>query len=327
MDLSLLNQISQVQVQIIRYEEPFILVLGNLGNLVNIVTFSRRDLRKNVCARYFICLCLAHLVLLDSHCLTRIITSRGINVFQTLPSLCKLRAYAVEWSILLSRYFLCLISIDRWMVTASSAWLRALSSARACRWLMIGGVTFLTFFSLHAPIGYQPTSIECTAPVGSPYALFVSIEGIIISAVPLLIMTVFSILTVINVRSRTKRQIQPSLTNTSMSVQTRTTTASSEQSSRQRFKQNIQLVRLSLLQVMLYFLLNSIWSLLPLYIFLTTSRGIVTINEQLTILFLGRLGLNLLYTYMMVRSFRAIFSKTRFTHESFICSSHSLCIP
>ena len=84
--------------------------------------FGRHELRRNVCSWYFIGLSIGHLLILDSLCLARIVTtSTGNNVFQYIMSLCKLRTYAFYLSLYLSRYFLCLISIDRWMVTSSSA--------------------------------------------------------------------------------------------------------------------------------------------------------------------------------------------------------------
>lgn len=304
MDLSLLIPISQIQIQIIRYEEPVILVLGNLGNMTNIFIFGRRELRKNVCSRYFICLSLAHLLLLNSLCLARIITtSTGNNVFQYIMSLCKLRTYVYELSILLSRYFLCLISIDRWMITSSSAWLRQLSSIRVSRWLIIIGIIFWAIYSSHAAIGFQIGPVECTPPYGSTYALFSSIESIVTSMVPMFTMSVFSCLTVLNVRSRINRQLHPAIETLSIQIETHQTSMSNAHSSRQLFKRNIQLVRLSLLQVILYFLLNTIWSINALYQFLVGAQAMMSTNQQMTVLFLGRLGLNLVFTYAAVCCF------------------------
>lgn len=306
MDLSTLLRISQAQIQIIRYEEPFILLLGNLGNIANILIFGRRELRKNVCSRYFICLSLAHLLLLDTLCFSRILTtSTGNNVFQYIMSLCKLRTYFTEFSTLLSRYFLCLISIDRWMVTSSSARLRQQSSTRASRWLIIIGILFWAIFSSHAAIGFQTGPVECTPPAGSIYSMFYSIEAIIVAMVPMFIMIVFSCLTVFNVRSRVIRQIQP--TQVILSIHTETQQTNMSNASRQLFKYNIQLVRLSILQVIFYFLLNTTWSINALYQLLIGVQGMMNINQQLTIVFLGRLGLNLLFTYTAVCCFRSIF--------------------
>lgn len=304
MDLSLLQQISRVQVQIIRYEEPVILVLGNIGNIANIFIFGRRELRKNVCSWYFICLSLGHLLVLDSFCLARIITtSTGNNVFQYIMSLCKLRSYLYELSFLLSRYFLCLISIDRWMVTSSSAWLRQKSSTYVARWLIIIGMIFLVIYSSHAAIGLETGPFDCTPPFGSAYQLFFTIESIVTSMTPMLVMSVFSFLTVRNVRSRMNHRVHPTTATHSIHIETQQTNISNAQSSRQLFKRNIQLVRLSLLQVILYLLLNTIWSILPLYQVLVGAQALMGINQQLTMLFIGRLGLNLVFTYMAVSCF------------------------
>lgn len=310
MDPTLYSRITPYQLQIIRYEEPIILVLGNLGNIVNILIFSRRDLRKNVCSWYFICLSMSHLILLDSFCLSRIIiTSTGNNVFQYITSLCKLRAYLTEFSILLSRYFLCLISIDRWMITSSSAWLRQQSTPKLSCWLILFGTLFWLVYSLHAPIGYETNPIECTPPFGSAYELFVSIQSIITSLSPLFIMSIFSILTIMNIRSRINREVHSTTTKISTSIELQPTP-------REQLKKNLHLVRLSLLQVLLYLFLNSMWSILPLYSFIVGRQGIVTVSQRLMNLVLGRIGLNLLFTYAAVSMNTLLFHRL-----VFVCSS------
>ena len=126
MYLSLLKQISQIQVQII------------------------------------ICLSIAHLLLLDSFCLARIIVNTtGNNVFQYIRSLCKIRTYFFILSCFLSRYFLCLISIDRWMITSSSARLRQQSSPRVFRWLIVIGIIFWAIHSSHVAIEFETCPVKC----------------------------------------------------------------------------------------------------------------------------------------------------------------------
>ncbi len=304
MNLLLMRQIIQIQLQILRYEQPVVYFLGNLGNVANILIFGRHELRKNVCSWYFICLSVVHLLLLNTFCLSLIIVnSTGNNVFQYIMSLCKIRAYFFELSLLLSRYFLCLISIDRWMVTSPKASIRQHSSTRVSRWLIIIGIIFCTIFSSHAAIGYQTGPIDCTPPFGSSYELFFSIESIITSMTPMLIMSVFSFLTILNVRLRMNRQIYPTTTNNSHPTQQTRTIMLNAQSSRQIFKRNIQLVRLSILQVILYLFLNSVWSIIPVYSFSVGPQAMMTINQQMILLIIGRIGLNFLFTYAAVSFF------------------------
>jgi len=189
------------------------------------------------------------------------------------------------------------------MVTSSNAWIRQQSSIRLSRWLIIIGIIFWTIFSLHAAIGYQTGPIECTPPFGSTYELFVSIESIITSMTPMLIMSVFSLLTIFNVRSRMNRQIHPTMVNSSLHIEAQQTTMLNAQCSRRIFKHSIQLVRLSLLQVILYLFLNSVWSIIPLYSFAVGAQAMMGIKQQMMVLFLGRIGLNLLFTYAAVRYF------------------------
>ncbi|CAF3824898.1 unnamed protein product [Rotaria magnacalcarata] len=162
---------------------------------------------------------------------------------------------------------------------------------------MASSVEFISR-SLHAPIGYQTNPIECTPPFRSTYEFFVSIESTITSMVPMFVMCVFSVMTVFNVRSRINHQIQPTMTVGSYN-QAQSTVILNPQSSHQRFKRNIQLVRLSLLQVIFYLLFSSVWSIIPLYSFLVGPQVMMNINQQMMGLFLGRIGLNLLFNIFL----------------------------
>jgi hypothetical protein len=189
------------------------------------------------------------------------------------------------------------------MVTSPKASIRQHSSTRVSRWLIIIGIIFCTIFSSHAAIGYQTGPIDCTPPFGSSYELFFSIESIITSMTPMLIMSVFSFLTILNVRLRMNRQIYPTTTNNSHPTQQTRTIMLNAQSSRQIFKRNIQLVRLSILQVILYLFLNSVWSIIPVYSFSVGPQAMMTINQQMIVLIIGRIGLNFLFTYAAVSFF------------------------
>jgi hypothetical protein len=179
---SLFYRLNDVNTQLSSYQLPVFLLIGNLGNIGNIIVFSRRTLRVNVCSMYFVCLSICHLILLDFHGLPRVIAiTTGSDVTRRIPAFCKIRSYLFTLAIILSRHFICLISIDRWLISSSNAHLRRQSTTKLAYWLIIGSVTFWALFSIHALIGFDTAIWGCSLSPGTDYALFFSLYSIITS--------------------------------------------------------------------------------------------------------------------------------------------------
>jgi hypothetical protein len=177
--------LDNVRIFFDRYTLPFVLILGNVTNVANVYLFSRRNLRVYACSWYFICLSIAHLLLLDTLCVSRIIMAWTNDDYATYsPAYCKIRSYLFSLAMVLSRQFICLISIDRWLVTSSRAWLRNQSSLRTSRYLIIGSVLFWSIYDAHALIGYQANRFGCYPPSGTIYSLFASVDTIVTTLVP-----------------------------------------------------------------------------------------------------------------------------------------------
>jgi hypothetical protein len=323
--MSLPFRLNQFQLQLAHYELPLIFILGNLGNLANMIVFGRRILRTNVCSWYFIGLSLAHFLLLNASCLLQIvIASTGYDITYKGVVLCKLVSYLFDLGFIFSRHFLCLIAINRWMITSSNVWLRGLSSPRITRWVIIVSVLFWSIFTVHSAIGFQTTVSGCIPPPESTYLLFYSIYSIIVSFLPMLIVIIFGALTLRNVRSSVRRKINPTHMNLPSRLNASSVTAGSVVNpSRQRSKGDFQLIRLSLIQILVYLLLNSLWSVFPLYVFKINTQGTwLTMDQIYTMQFLHGFALNLLYTYMAVSLFILISIPILFL---FVFRQHSSC--
>jgi hypothetical protein len=304
--MSLPLRLKQFQLQLAQYELPFIFVLGNLGNLANVIIFGGRTLRANVCSWYFIGLSLTHFLLLNASCLLQIVVaSTGYDITAHVVGLCKLVSYLFDLSFILSQHFLCLIAIDRWMVTSSNVWLRGLSSPRITRWVIIVSVVFWSIFTVHSAIGFEIAGSGCIPPSKSTYLLFYSIYSIVASFLPMLSIIILGVLTVRNVRSSVRRRINPIHINPASLLHPSTLAANSVvQPPRQRSKGDFQLIRLSLFQIIVYLLLNSLWSIFPLYDFKVNTQGYQRTSDQSNMIqFIHGFGLNLLYTYMAVGLF------------------------
>ncbi|UJR13201.1 hypothetical protein I4U23_000223 [Adineta vaga] len=193
------------------------------------------------------CLSISQLISLISNGLYRIIStgwSNGYDFSQQSADLCKFRVYSYVFSIALSRHFLCLISLDRWMKTSRSVSLREKSSRKYARWLI--PLSFLFWILIEYP---QILTSGC-----------LSIAG---------------------------QRIHPILT----SAQQNSSNIPSRQS-----KTDFQLIRLSIIQIICFIILNIIASIFSLYIYFTSSQIKSTDRRTIETL-ISYLGQYLLITY------------------------------
>jgi len=231
---SFVVELSLVRSRLAGYYLPPIFFFGIIGNILNLIIFSRNRLRQNVVSWYFICLSISQILFLFYNCLYRIITTgwnNGYDLAATVVGLCKFRAYGFILWLALSRHFLCLISLDRWMKTSRNVTIREKSSPQYAKWLILMSFIFWCLFSVHGPIGYNIISTNgCTSMVGGSYQLLYTIHTIFIGIVPFSFMISFGFLTLKNIRGR--NQINPISTNNSNVQQ------------RQRSQTDFQLIRL-----------------------------------------------------------------------------------
>lgn len=298
---SIASQLERIQLRLFQYEVPFIFALGIVGNFASIITFARRTLRKNVCSWYFISLSLAHLVLLLCVCLPRIISATtGYDFARYSIVFCKIRAYATDSSLTLARHFLCLISIDRWLVTSSHINIRNQSSTRVARQMIIGSFFLWITFNTHTIIKYEITALGCSPPLGGSYELFYSMCNIVISIVPMFIMSFFTVLAVRNLRARMNHRIQPVPQSSSSRTNPGTTSTQTTNQLIHHKRRDGQLIRLSIIQVAAFLILNTIRAIFPLYSFLVNSGGPLSPDQRSLSIFISGIGNNLVYTYTAV---------------------------
>ena len=286
--------LANIQTQIIRSLLTSIYIIGNLTNLTNILIFLQPTLRSHVCSYYFISLSLAHLLYLNMGCSTRVIWA-WTNYDLSLKSLafCKARIYFVLVGLTTARYLLCLISIDRWMITSRYALTRQLSSRKIARRLIIGGIICLLFIVIHTCFGYTIIrNTSCGVPTESALFILTTIFNVALSLVPLIILVIFSLLMLYNIHHVEKQQITPA---------ERTTGANVGSFNGRRYKKkDIQFIRLTLLQVTAYFVFNTLLAYNTIYT-VVTQYHTKTADRQALDEFLYGLGLNLHYTYTGVK--------------------------
>ncbi|CAF1100441.1 unnamed protein product [Adineta steineri] len=300
--------LNNIYTGITRYYLPVVFVIGLFTNVANILIFSYGRLRTNICSWYFICLSISQILILFFSGLYRMIVTgwnNGYDYSQISMDLCKFRSYGVVLSVVLSRHFLCLILLDRWMITSRSASLRNKSSLKHGRWLILFSFVFWMLFTLQIPVG-NPSApgSGCGPTPGSIYFMFYTVYTIVIGILPLFIMILFVFLIMKNLRNR-GRAIHPS---------TRATEQTLNHLPIRQSRSDFQLIRLSVIQIMVFIIFNAIYSLFPLYVSLTMSQ-VRNADRRAMEAFIINIGQCLLLTYAAVTFALYILASSVFRQE------------
>lgn len=131
---------------LLRYILPFIIVIGIVGNTLNIIILTRSALYRHACSRYFLALAINNLYYSSVALIHRLLSS-GYQLNPSNSSLlaCKTITYINTLNAFLSPYLIVFASIDRYCASSTRARVRQFSSIRVAKW-SIGGISF--FYSL-----------------------------------------------------------------------------------------------------------------------------------------------------------------------------------
>lgn len=286
------NELNLIQKYLTLYFFLPVCIIGNLGNLINMILFYQHHLRANsVSAWYFIGLSLANLLIIDTGGITRCLPFlTGYNLETTSIAFCKWRYYCIQFTLVLGRYFICLISIDRWMVTSPNESIRRLSSPKVARYLVSVGPCFWALVSIHAAVGFEIKNNQCYTYFSTAYDAFFSVYNMLIVVTPIVIMVLFSMLIVRNLSQR-RRLIQP----------VSSTFTGSQQTARHGMhNMNMQLIRLVLMQSLTFTVLNISYVSDVVYAFITKTT--TKISDRLAIeAFIYGLATYPVYVFCSVR--------------------------
>jgi len=279
---------SNVQLQLARYVYCPLFAAGNIGNILNLIIFCQAKLRtSSVCSWYFLAVSIANLIAINTGYLTRILAYMGFpDPSKTVGFYCIGRVFIQSLSLKLSTQFLCSIIIDRFLVTSTSVKLRRISSFKVAKWYVPLTVLCWTIFYSHIWVGYsgtQPGS-ACKRQAGA-YNLFITICSVTIdSTIPIVVMITFSLLTLNNLHGLHQRlnRIMPTIDAHQMIImgnpainvvggRTQQNLSSDRQRQREKKKFDKQLTLISLIQVIIYIMFNTLNAGYTLYSFITSS--------------------------------------------------------
>ncbi|CAF1576158.1 unnamed protein product [Rotaria magnacalcarata] len=201
--IEILNNIS---IYLYRYGNLAIYILGNIGNLLSILIFSRKPWKKNVCVFYFITFLILSCIYLNSIILgTALINGFDINVQNSNALLCKLFHYVGIFSSTLLPTVIILASIDRLLISSQNVDTRLYSSKRLAYFSISLSALFWLFFHIHLLIKVNIQQIGssdwiCDFDLSGSYIYFVNYSLMTFNCLFCLLMIILSILAFKNVR-------------------------------------------------------------------------------------------------------------------------------
>ncbi|CAF0725866.1 unnamed protein product [Adineta steineri] len=243
------------------YGYSFMLILGNIGNVCNIVLFLQKKLRTTSCNNFT---AFTNLIALNVGISTLI--NAEARPSEISAAYCKIEGYIMNICLQISRYLIVCACFDRYALCSTDARLRKFSRVYIARRYVIPSVIFIWFIiPMHVPILINVQNSTCSfVDIG---ALYNSIYGILlIGIIPPGLMFIFSLLTFRNLKLRQqRRQIHPVASNNAVLTIRET----------QRLKvKDQQVFAMLLIQVFAYVASSTPYTIIVLYVVLTTVKNI-----------------------------------------------------
>jgi hypothetical protein len=240
-----------------RYVPIFIFIFGMIGNFLNVLVLSQRTLRKNPSAVFFLASSVAGIIVILSGLLSRLMSGYGLDLTLTNDWICKIRNVVLYSSRTVLLWMIVLATVDRWLSSSVAANLRSLSNLKNARRSMV--VVLIYTCLINAPIlycydadltgvlrGCYGATLTCRLTTDLIYSFGTTL-------LPLLLMTIFGLLTIRNVHHLQNRVRTVTGLETSVEVRNAPTITSGQTQSK---KTDRQLLKMLLVQVMLLFLFS-----------------------------------------------------------------------
>ncbi len=207
--LSLLHW-SATSSAINRYMPLPLFIFGTFGNLLNILVFTRKPLRKNSCVQYLLASTIGSCFALYVGMMSRMLNGYGHDYTLYSSALCKIRYFITYLSLTSTSWFIAFGCVDRYCSSSKSVQLR-----NWCKTKIV--VRVLSAVLLACSLIFVET-LYCfnngqSGTVAACYTITVRcqlVDGLLLvifyTTIPICLMVVFGILTLKNIR-QSRRQI------------------------------------------------------------------------------------------------------------------------
>jgi hypothetical protein len=255
--LDLIASLNNASDALDSYLSIFIYIFGITGNFLNILVLRQRSLRSNPSAVFFLASSLAGIIVILSGLTSRMMSGYDLDLTLTIGWICKIRNVVLYSSRTIVLWMIVLATIDRWLSSSVAVNLRQLSNLKNARRSML--VVLIYTCLINAPIIYcyeaNLTGL-LRGCYGSTYICRLTTDLIYAfgtTLLPLLLMIIFGLLTIKNVR-HVQSRVQ--MVNSMVLSRENKNTLSKMTGESQARKRDRQLLKMLLVQVTLLFLLT-----------------------------------------------------------------------
>ena len=251
-----MSSLEIVQEKMTRYGMTTYLVLGNIGLLLNMVFFSQKMHRQNPCSLYLLASTICRLTSLNISLIPIIYALDHPDQRNTSLIFCKLQYYFRHVPNQMMRSFIILACVDRYALCSIRPRIRSFSQYWVAIRLIPAIVVMWLLVTLYIPLLQSIERGKCGMH-DTVFAFIYTIYNVITTGlVPPTTMTIFSVLVVLSL-TRIRARVQP--------------TASGVVRKRDR-----DLIRMSLIEVIVYLITTTPYSIVVVYLFATrtASKGL-----------------------------------------------------
>jgi hypothetical protein len=199
------DSMTQLAIQLTRAIVPIIMVIGVVGNSLNIAILTRPALYSHACSRYFLALTGNNLFYTSVVLVYRLLAD-GYQRDATKISLisCKLITYIYQTAVLLSPYFIVLASIDRYCASSPNANLRKFSNVKVTRWAILLLIIVIMLFYMNTAILVdlrQTDTFGCRIRADTIYKqIYPVMQIVFLGIIAPCLMAVFGVMTIYNTK-------------------------------------------------------------------------------------------------------------------------------
>ena len=306
-----INSLALIQKHLYQIGGPILIVLGNVSCIVNLIVFTKKNLRKSPCSVYFIAYNISNFITINFLILTMTL-SAGYRIFDIAFNLsfCRLYMYMTFIMDVLSPSYLVLASIDRILITSPNALTRQRSTHRfAC--ICITTVTlFWLIFHIHAFVRINMLQVDadfsgCYSNWGT-YSSFTRLYTVIVKGIvaPFLL-AVSGSWTVCNLKSLGRVRDATLITTGDQRTQNESLLANTR---------NRQLIRILLIEIVTYLIFCLALTVILVYQLITQNTE-QNLESVLTNVFLLGIGIFSNYIPYCIACFNNLLASKTFRKE------------
>ncbi len=241
---------------------PILMIIGTVSNILSLIVFTKKNLRKNPCAIYFTAVNLNNLLLIYTSILF-LTLSEGYDIDPGSYNLifCRFQFYTMFLFDVLTPSYLILASFDRMLITSPNALTRRRSTRRLAYICVIIATLFWVICHCHALIftdlvQFAPGDISCYFQPGV-YTTVITYYSLIIKSISVpVLMVITGLWTVKNVRGVARITPAPALTNTGTGV---------NGGLRSVHSKDRQLIKILLVDTSIYIIFNTMITVILIY--------------------------------------------------------------